>query len=181
MDFHHKKFKGVTYSFGHLSPVTLVVPLNGAMTTGIDVIVSYSCHCFTEGFDASVHGPDHTYTYGRETRAFDVTRYNCSLQLPAVIQSVLNAHIHRANKNNYTYVAQIPAQPTLPGRHYSIFFDLKKDSDKKDTVRMYVQSAYLSPLKGGPEKWRFKSLVGQIAGVFPPKEKKAKPKKKKAP
>lgn len=181
MYFHQKNFQGETYTFSHLNSETIPVFLNsGSEIVNINVVVTYSCHCFTESFDTSVHGPHHTYKFDQETRAFDLIRYKCSLQLPAIIQETLRARVHRANRNNYTYVVHTPV-PSGGNQQYSIFFDLKKDTRRMNFVHMYVQSAYLSPLKGGPQQWRFKSLIGEISGVFQPKTKKLKPQKKKAP
>jgi hypothetical protein len=132
-----------------------------------------------------VHRPDHRYTYKHETRAFDPLRYECSLRLPRLMQAMLKGTIYNADES-YTYAAHIALESIEGPQTYSIFFNLEKDKRAKaPAVRMFVKSAYLNPLvaKTNAQSWRFVSLAGQIAGAFPPREKKPKPakKKKKAP
>ena len=184
-NFHNKPFEGITYTFGHLQPLQMKVPLNTDGSLVIDMHVTFGCHCFTEGFDDAVHRPDHRYTYKGETRAFDPLRYECSLQLPRLMQAMLKGTIYNADES-YTYAAHITLESITGQQSYSIFFNLEKDKRAKaPAVRMFVKSAYLKPLvaKINAQNWRFVSLAGQIAEAFPPREKKPKPakKKKKAP
>ncbi|RXZ36097.1 hypothetical protein D9O50_05950 [Oxalobacteraceae bacterium CAVE-383] len=184
-DFPHKQFNGKLYKFEHLAPMRMKVPLNALGTNIIDMHVTFGCHCFTEQFDDTRHRTQHRYSYQGELRAFNVLRYECSLQLPTVMQSMLKGVIYNAEES-YTYAAHVTL-PLLQGSPiYSVFFGLEKDRVAKvPAVRMFVKSAYLKPLvaKTNAQSWRFVSLAGQIAGVFPPKEKKPRPtkKKKKAP
>lgn len=183
-NFPKKTFQSVTYDFLHLDPFFKTIPLDAKGTAHVAVHVSFSIHCFTEEFDQAVHIDHHIYTHDNETRAFDLPRYNCSLQLPTLIDTMFTGKVYRAKNNNYTYVAQI----ALVGQNqpYSIFFDLKKDAGSVGVlpaIRMYVQSAYLKPLAVSPSatNWRFGSLAGQISGVFSKPVKKPRPKKKKTP
>jgi len=184
-NFPHKQFAGTLYTFGHLQPLEMKVPLNADGSLAVDMNVTFGCHCFTEGFDASVHRPDHRYTYKGELRAFNPLRYECSLQLPRLIQAMLKGTIYNADES-YTYAAHITLESIDGPQTYSIFFNLEKDKRvKTPAIRMFVKSAYLKPLvaKTNAQNWRFVSLAGQIAEAFPPREKKPKPakKKKKAP
>lgn len=182
-DFASKQFEGTLYTFNHLKPTQLKVPLNKDGTLAINMHVTFGCHCFTEGFDETIHREDHRYTHGDEIRAFNTLRYQCSLQLPQLVQSMLKGRIYRAD-NSYTYAAQISLISGTSKQDYSIFFNLEKDKHAKSAaVRMFVKSAYLKPLVAMPnaQSWRFVSLAGNIADVFPPKQKKTKPPKKKAP
>jgi hypothetical protein len=161
------------------------VPLNAQGNLAIDMHVTFGCHCFTEEFDVLVHQPDHRYTYKGEQRAFDTLRYECSLHLPRLMQALLQGKIYNADES-YTYAAHITLASLQGPQSYSIFFNLEKNKQARvPAVRMFVKSAYLKPLVAKPnaQNWRFSSLAGQIAGVFPPKTKKPKPakKKKKAP
>lgn len=177
--FPSKRFNGSVYSFQHLSPTEHAVSLNAANTVLVKIQIRYSIHCFTVAFDSAVHRDHHKYAYATEIRAFDLERYRCSLYLPALITNLSRVKVYRARKDNYTYVAKIfLGGQTKP---YSIFFELRKRSETTEpTVQMYVQSAYLSPLKVSPhaQSWRFGSLVGQLIGVFPPAAKNKQPKKK---
>lgn len=178
-DFPTKKFEGTLYTFHHLASSEHQIPLSAANTDSAKLHVTYSIHCFTEEFDAAVHLDHHRYTHAGETRAFDVTRYECSLHLPGIIGNLARAKIYRARQNNYTYVAQIP----LDGQQhpYSLFFTLKNVATAPGPlIRMYVQSAYVKPLtvSAHAQNWRFGSLLGQLTGTFPSSSKKERPKKK---
>jgi hypothetical protein len=156
--FPHKQFEGTLYKFDHLDPMQMKLPQ---------------------------HRPDHRYTYKGELRAFNTLRYECSLQLPQVMQAMQKGTIYNADES-YTYAAHITLESIEGPQTYSVFFSLQKDkSVQTPALRMFVKSAYLKPLvaKAGAQSWRFVSLAGQISGAFPPKEKKPKPakKKKKAP
>lgn len=180
-DFPQKKFQGQTYKFDHLAPVQMQVPLNAAATNVIDMHVTFGCHCFTEEFDSSKHTPDYRYSYRGEQRAFNLERYECSFQLPQVMQSLLKGTIYNADES-YTYTAQITLESLQGPQSYSVFFSLEKDKEAAaPALRMFIKSAYLKPSvgKSNAQNWRFSSLAGQIAGAFPPKEKKPKPTKKK--
>ncbi len=184
-NFPNKQFQGQLYTFGHLQPVQIKVPLNAQGGLAIDMHVTFGCHCFTEEFDAAVHRPHHRYTYKGELRAFDTLRYTCSLQLPQLMQAMLQGTIYNAEES-YTYAARVTLESFQGPQSYSIFFNLKKDKQvSTPAICMFVKSAYLKPLvaKTNAKNWRFTSLAGQIAEVFPPREKKPRPtkKKKKAP
>lgn len=182
-DFPHKKFNGINYDFGHLSPINLQVPLSSPPTSYVDLRITFGCHCFTEEFAYGRHWEQHRYTYKNELRAFDLTRHECSLQLPEVMQSMMKGRVYNADES-YTYAAHI-AIPSVAGQQsYSIFFSLEKDfAVPGPALRMFVKSAYLKPFvaKTNAQGWRFVSLAGQISGAFLPKEKKQRPQKKKAP
>lgn len=184
-NFPHKQFEGTLYKFDHLDPMQMKLPLNTEGSNKIDLHVTFGCHCFTEEFDACQHRLDHRYTHKGELRAFNALRYECSLQLPQIMQAMQKGTIYNADES-YTYAAHITLEPIDGPQTYSVFFSLQKDkSVQTPALRMFVKSAYLKPLvaKAGAQSWRFVSLAGQIAGAFPPKEKKPKPvkKKKKAP
>lgn len=184
-NFPHKQFEGTLYKFGHLEPMQMKLPLSAEGTNFIDMHVTFGCHCFTEEFDTAQHRPDHRYTYKGELRAFNTLRYECSLQLPQLMQAMQKGTIYNADES-YTYAAHITLASIAGSQTYSIFFSLQKDkSVQTPALRMFVKSAYFKPLvaKANAQSWRFVSLAGQISGAFPPKEKKPKPakKKKKAP
>jgi len=168
-NFPHKHFQGKVYTFQHLDQILLPVPLVvKQIPIEIPVHVTFGCHCFTEEFDSTAHEDHHRYTHLGEERAFNVERHQCSLQLPKVMQAILGGTIYRSDRS-YTYVAQI-VLPLIAGlESYSVFFSLEKTKKSAvPSVELFVKSAYLSPLKSKPnaQKWRFKALIGETAGVF---------------
>lgn len=180
-DFPHKKFEGQTYTFDHLKPMTLRLPI-GSPAVYVTLKVTFGCHCFTEEFVGGIHGDHHRYTYNKELRAFEKLRYQCSLQLPDVIQnSLLHGTIYNAEES-LTYAAHISLEGIDGQQDYSIFFNLENDKGSAHpTVCMFVKSAYLKPLvaKPGAQNWRFKGLLATVSEAFPKPEKKPKPVKKK--
>jgi hypothetical protein len=182
-NFPNKQFEGIVYTFEHLQPAQLTVLLNADGSATVPMQVTFGSHCFTEDFDNEKHRPDHRYTYKGELRAFDTARYECSLHLPKVLQSLVKGTIYNAHES-YTYAAHIALESMNGPQSYSVFFSLEKDRRAElPALRMFIKSAYLKPLVAKPnaQNWRFASLAGQISGVFGPRPKKAKPEKKKAP
>jgi len=182
--FPKKHFEGAVYDFGHLNPFTIKVPLSTDGEKVIDLHVTFGCHCFTEEFSPLLHQEHHRYVFRNELRAFNVERHECSLQLPAIIQGMLKGRIYNADAS-YTYVAHITLASKTGPQQYSLFFSLEKGKAATEpALKMYVKSAYLRTLatkSASAQSWRFVSLAGQVSGVFPPKEKKPRPQKKKAP
>jgi hypothetical protein len=173
--FPHKHFDGTTYVLDHLEPTSIRIALDVAGTIDVSLHVQYSCHCFTESFDPDRHRDHHKYTHRRETRAFNVLRYQCSLHLPSLLNGLPQRTVYRAEQDNYTYVARIPINHGMDT--YSVFFKLAAKAP--DELHMRVQSAYLKPLsRRTKESWRFGSLAGQISGVFEARGKRPRPKKK---
>lgn len=179
-NFPKKTFNGTTYEFTHLAPVVLHVPVNTGQIAEVTVHVTFGCHCFTESFNPDVHQDHHRYTHLNELRAFDVERFQCSLQLPQVVSSMLGGRVYHADES-FTYVAQITLPPGANQQSYSIFFSLRKDHRATaPTVKMYIKSAYLRNLasKSQAQSWRFAALVGTVAEVYPKKTKPSKPSRK---
>ena len=182
-NFPQKHFLGATYAFTHLKPIVQEIPLQTQKTSFLRVHVTFGCHCFTEEFDHHQHQQHHRYVYKGELRAFDLLRYECSLELPKVIGCLLRGRVYLADES-YTYAAQITIESAAGPQGYCVFFSLEKDTKEvAPAVRMFVKSAYLRPtvVKQNAQGWRFVSWAGQLSGAFTAKEKKPRPKKKKAP
>jgi len=177
--FHTKDFQGIQYPLGHLDPFSVDVALNVAATAHVDLHVTFGCHCFTEEFDETLHQDHHRYSFRGELRAFDVLRYECSLQLPMVIAALFKGRIYLAD-GSLTYVAHITLSNTSGAQAYSVFFSLERDKSKPGhALKMYIKSGYLRPLvtASNAQTWRFVSLAGEMSGAFV-KVKKQRPTKK---
>ncbi|OIQ78959.1 hypothetical protein GALL_393240 [mine drainage metagenome] len=177
--FHSKEFQGTQYTFDHLDPFVTSVSLDAAGSKVVELDVTFSCHCFTEAFDESLHQDHHRYRFQGELRAFDVLRYACSLQLPTVIAAMFRGRIHRGD-GSLTYVAYITLSDAPGEQPYSVFFSLERDDSKPGNVlAMRIKSAYLKSLvaKANAQSWRFVSLAGEVSGLFV-KVPKTRPRKK---
>lgn len=180
--FPIKAFEGLTYTFEHLHPRSLSVALHppaGEVTARIHV--SFGIHCFTEEFNSAMHGDHHRYSHEGELRAFNVERFQCSLQLPAIVDALTAGKVYYAGAS-YTYVAHIEVPPGSGAQNYSLFFNLEKHADstfEAPVANMFIKSAYLRGLAAAQNgaSWRFPALVGLNTGVYVPAV-KPKPQKK---
>jgi hypothetical protein len=166
--FPAKEFMGQVYTFDHLKPYTVKVPLQSTIWPELAVSIGFGSHCFTEAFDHAVHKDHHRYTHKGELRAFDMTRFECSLQLPDAITQLLSGKIYNANRS-YTYVAQISLPDPRGRENYSIFFSLERNKKiPEPALLMFIKSAYIKGLAAPKhaQSWRFAALAGQIAGVY---------------
>lgn len=165
---------GRVYTFDHLRPYTVKVPLQSAICPELAVSIGFGSHCFTEAFDHALHKDHHRYTHKGELRAFDLTRFKCSLQLPGAITQLLSGTIYNANRS-YTYVAQISLPDPLGRENYSIFFSLERNKKiSEPALLMFIKSAYIKGLVAPKhaQSWRFAALAGQIAGIYATKHPK---------
>ena len=171
--FAHKTFNGITYTFDHLHARELSVelkPPSGVVEAKVQVL--FGCHCFTEEFDDGCHGDQHRYTHRGELRAFDLQRYACSLQLPALVDAMTQGKVYRSAQS-YTYVTQIQLPPAVGQHSYSLFFSLEKEpasTIQAPRATMFIKSAYMRDLaapKNAPN-WRYSALLGINTGVYVP-------------
>jgi len=166
--FAHKTFEKKTYTFEHLVPMELAVHVKAKAIEYVPLHVTFGCHCFTEEFEGAIHQDHHRYVHAGELRAFDTTRYACSLQLPHVMSRMLTGRVYLAD-SSYTYVAQIPLAGVAGMQNYSVFFNLEKDKRVPGlALRMFVKSAYLRDLASpkNAQSWRFAALAGETSGAF---------------
>lgn len=171
--FAHKAFDGHIYTFDHLHTRELTIELKppaGPVEAKVQVL--FGCHCFTEAFDDTKHGDHHRYTHRDEVRAFDLQRYACSLQLPALVDAMTQGKVYQSAQS-YTYVTQIQLPQASGHSSYSLFFSLEKKSDstvEAPSATMFIKSAYMRDLaapKNAPS-WRYSALVGFNTGVYVP-------------
>lgn len=120
-------FKGKTYPLGHLHPFNFQTTIEG---TAVKISVAFSNHCFTDK-----KGEGKTLMSGRY---FCEDRYNCSLQLPTILEQHLASgyvipHFDRGNNEVYYYAA-------IHG--YAVFFDLRPHVQNAGELTLFVTSAY---------------------------------------
>lgn len=172
--FASKQFEGQIYTFDHLQPISIQLQLKvqgQSEPHQLTIDLTFGCHCFTEAFETGIHGDHHRYTHDGELRAFDTLRYECSLQLPQVMNGITSGLIYKSDQN-YTYVARITLKSKGQDADYSVFFSLNRPANEQvepaSRLLMYVKSAYVAPLKArgkSARNWRFKGLVCDIAGL----------------
>lgn len=136
---------GQQITFGHLEPISLLVPTTGK-PAGVRIDVVFSNHCFSETFDPAVHTGIVTDVWdGARHRVFDQIRYDLSQALPAIVQGLPGAHVYRTPEANFV---RITTPSTAPGTDYRMFFRLlKTERGAGCDLKLRVESAY-SPTPG---------------------------------
>jgi len=132
---------GVEYPLDHLRSFRLEVAHKDPLAGPALLRVTYSCHVFSEGWDAERHSPDHLIEEDGEQRAFCAVRYGCSINLPALLKyHCAGKAFKRRDRNGYWnnfFYAEADGVP------YPVFFSLTR-ADKKADVDgiLHIKSAY---------------------------------------
>lgn len=155
---------GVTYPLSHLHPFSYAIsmprtPIHAAHD--VTLRVSFSLHTFTRSLEADDAIECH-YRDSRETRAFDAVRYEHSLLLPKIMQTLQHRRCEFAKDKNgvINYVTIELAN----GAQYAAFFDLQRRAKLgPDCLDLYCKSAYvLDPGKPSPGRGRIalRAIIG---------------------
>ena len=147
---HHKfgsvQYKGTPWDLSHLEAFAL--RLDPDLGFKIDVIILFSCHCFSHSLDKdtrqnSTIPDDEIFENGRERRVLNEERYQLSRQyLPKLIHELPQRKIQVAsNAPNFMTFEFIDSNQTE--KLYAIFFEVEKDRTRKRRVLLRVQSAYI--------------------------------------
>jgi hypothetical protein len=143
---HWKAFEynGVIYDLTHLHPNSLIFCQEAKDDKPLleyKVDVTFSMHCFTRGIKPN-EKPDENMLYvdHRESRVFDLRRYDLSKGLPAIVKELHRRKCQHSGKGNFFVVDVI----TQEGErlNYEIYFKASRSS-KKGVINLYVQSAYI--------------------------------------
>jgi hypothetical protein len=132
-----------TYDFAHLEPFNFSISSQLAKRD-LRVHVTFSSHCFSQGYDAATHPvaePIILDSAGRP-RTFCSIRYRLSLALPAVIHGLNHPQSkvrETATRRNWAFSMMIldPAGP------YHVVFELRRAVEEKpQDLNLVVESAY---------------------------------------
>lgn len=150
---HHIEVDGVCWLLGHLRDCTLTVlvpavPGNPSVT--MTVHVEYSSHCISRGpkknqtIDFQSLGYEHLVIDHRDVRrAFHPDRHALSFLLPGIIASFDNRRCFFTGKENFLTLELGTAMLGYPAdTKYEIYFSVRK-GDAKNTLRMFIESAYV--------------------------------------
>lgn len=134
------------YSLSHLHPFTfkVVVPASEKMPErSYDLNVIFSLHCFTRSCREDEElPPDLAYSDNRETRIFDIDRYQLSMELPGIVRGLAERKCYHDKHGNF-YVFEIrDGDGSI--KYYSVFFSVTK-SGKKSGLNLFISTAHLRP------------------------------------
>lgn len=148
---HHRfegvLFKGEPWDLSHLE--AFAHRLDPGLGFEIDVVVLFSCHCFTHSFKRDSRDPvsipaDEIFDNGRERRVLDKERYSLSkLHLAGVLRGLEHRKIQVANAGMPNFMTFEFIDELGVEKRYAIFFEATKDKHRKKRVIMHVQSAYI--------------------------------------
>lgn len=148
---HHRfvniTFQGQALDLSHLDAFALRVdPELGAP---LDVIVLFSCHCFTVSFKRDGRGEPNVplaeiFDNGRERRVLCARRYAQSKGLPGIIKDLPNRTIQIAavDRQNFVTFDVLGEQDEVVST-YAVFFEVTRDKKRKKRLLLHVQSAYV--------------------------------------
>ena len=163
---------GQTIALAHLNPHLLDCPTTDPnLPNPLIINVRYSDHCFSEGYDPTVHRAHLRLPWCRpgttDPRAFDQIRHTLSNNLPGLVGQLPRARVHfTAERRNYVYAATVD-HPTTGRAPYGVFFQIKKADRGSDAqLDLTVVSAYSASkgkqvIKMQPEHIRFLVLAGK--------------------
>lgn len=137
-------YKGEPWDLSHLDPFAFRAVLSDALS--VDVVVLFSCHCFTHGRKRDERDDipaDEYFWEGNSLRILSPERYHLSRQfLPEFIRQLGSRHIKVVGgaKPNFFSFETVDRD----GRHvyYSVFFEVYKDARRKRRILLRVQTAY---------------------------------------
>lgn len=148
----HHRFEGVHYrgaalDLQHLDAFALKV--DPGLGIEIDVVILFSCHCFTISFKRDGRGEalvpaDEVFDNGRERRVLCLKRYEHSKILPRVIKELGARTIQVAATDRQSFVTFEVLDANDGSKHrYAVYFEVTRDKRRKKRLILHVQSAYV--------------------------------------
>lgn len=134
--------KGTTYDLSHLSSKICTFVQSAQKdkpARSYRVEVDFGLHCFTRDIEeGETSDPILMYSDARETRIFDFERYELSKLLPDLVDSLPCRKCFHTEKGNFFTIEINGEERAL----YHVFFEASR-TGAKETLRLFVQSAYL--------------------------------------
>ena len=151
VDAHHRfenvQIDGMPLDLSHLEAFAL--RLDPGLGFEVDVVVLFSCHCFTHSIladhraETEIPGAE-IFDNGRERRVLDIERYHLSTQhLVSIVRDLHQRTIQVAGADapNFMTFEFIDADQVT--KTYAVFFEVEKDSRRKRRLLLRIQSAYI--------------------------------------
>lgn len=144
--FRAQSFNGTDWDLSHLR--AFAFRTDPGLNFEIDVVVLFSCHCFTHKTERDPRGlgaipANELFDDGRERRVLNEERYLLSRKyLPRLIKELPSRTIQIATSGarNFMTFEFIDAQHKT--RRYAVFFEVERDHRRKRRMLLRVQSAY---------------------------------------
>jgi hypothetical protein len=146
----------------HLAPHILTVDLPKG--DRVNILVEYSCHCWTRTFDATEHAGEMQIMDGTRPRAFCPLRFAASVDLATLLGTLPQNRLYLtpSDRNYGTYNATMMLDD---GTAYTAFFTLRPQKGRFDGIRhklrLYVESAHHRPQPENGQKVKIAVVIGQ--------------------
>jgi hypothetical protein len=137
-------FRGEPWDLTHLD--TFAIRIDPDLGFEIDVVVLFTCHCFSHSFESDDRAPleipdEEVFDNGLERRVLSKERYVLSRRfLPHLVKDLGKRLVRFAGTTNY-FTAEDLSQDPIPGK-YAIFFEAERDKKRKKRLLLRIQSAY---------------------------------------
>ena len=153
----------------HLVLVDHLVPhvISFTMPKGdqIRVVVRYSCHCWSETYEESMHAGQCIFADGAKPRVFNIDRYNRSLALGSLISGAQD-HVCMMTPAKRNFMAYNASIKLADGSFYKTFFTIKKERGSVDNIRhslsIFVESAYCTDAPDEGMNVRFNAIINSV-------------------
>jgi hypothetical protein len=140
-------YDGKTWDLSHLD--SFAFRCDPGLGTKIDVVVIFSCHCFTRSFHRDPRSREEVssmelFDDGKEKRVLDPERYELSRVLLRNMATELpNRRIIIANEQRRNFMTWQIHNADSTNSTYGVFFDVERDTTRKGRVVLRIQSAYM--------------------------------------
>lgn len=148
----HHRFSGVVYfdepwDLSHLDAFALRI--DPGLGFEVDVVVLFSCHCFTQSYKRDGRTPEEVvagerFENGRESRVLCASRYELSRRfLPQLIKDLPARTVQFAGADPLNFVTlEMFDVVGDKARRYAVFFEVTRDHKRRKRLLLHVQSAY---------------------------------------
>lgn len=146
----------------HLAPHVLTVDLPKG--DRVNILVEYSCHCWTRTFDPAAHAGQMQIMDGTRPRAFCPQRFAASVDLAGLLGTLPQNRLYLtpSDRNYGTYNATMMLDD---GTAYTAFFILKPHKGRFDGIRhklrLFVESAHHRPQPENGQKVKIAVVISQ--------------------
>ncbi len=133
------RFGLVEWDLAHLDPFAKRVEIEPGLT--VDVVVLFSCHCFTHSIDADLRPQVphwEIYKDSRESRVLDEERYVLSKKyLPRLVDELEARRIRVVSGRGNFFTLE---GTTFGGEpiQYAVFFEVEKDARRKRRLLLAI-------------------------------------------
>jgi len=155
---------GEKFALGHMAQTVIKVPCSD-IGREIVIGVTFTCHCYTEMYDAKKHKEEEIglKDSGGRPRVFCKIRHELSARLPGIIGNLPGKRVYQtAQQRNYVYA--VPLE--IDGQIYEVYFMLQRHKGERFDLRLTVESAYAvqaaSPTRKRPRAIRFNVLAYKV-------------------